>query len=322
MSLANTALTLQVSRIMAEAKDVVSLELIDPRGGELPPFTPGAHLELHLRNGLIRHYSLLNDNRERQRYVVAVGLHTDSRGGARYIHGTLRQGDSLKVVGPRNNFPLDEDAERYCFVAGGIGITPILSMVRWCVRHGKDWRLVYAARNRSRAAFYEELQALDAERVHYHFNDERNGEHLAVDELVASLRDGEQLYCCGPDALMQEVRQVSSAVAERVHFEWFAAPEQPADESASAAGFDLVLRRSGRTLRVGEGQSILEALEAAGLDAPFSCRSGICRSCETGICAGTADHRDLVLSEEERAGNTSMLICVSRALSSSLELDL
>ncbi len=322
MSLANTPMTLQVTRIVAQAKDVLSLELSDPCGDELPPFTPGAHLELQLRNGLIRHYSLLNDSSERHRYVVAVGLSADSRGGSRYIHGSLRQGDSLRVVGPRNNFPLDESAERFCFVAGGIGITPILSMIRWCVRHGKDWRLVYAARNRSRAAFYEELQALDAERVHYHFSDERNGEHLAVEELIASLREGEQLYCCGPDALMQAVKQVSGVVTERVHFEWFAAPEQPADESASSTGFDLVLRRSERTLRVAEGQSILEVLEAAGLDVPFSCRSGICRSCETGICAGTADHRDLVLSEEERASNTSMLICVSRALSSSLELDL
>lgn len=323
MSLADHHLTLQVSRIQAEAKDVVSLELIDPHGGDLPPFTPGAHLELHLGNGLIRHYSLLNDCSERQRYVVAVGLPANSRGGARFIHGSLRQGDRLKVVGPRNHFPLDTAAERFCFVAGGIGITPILAMIRWCIRHGKDWRLVYASRSRLRAAFAEELLALDAERVRLHCNDEHDGTHLAVDELVASLRDGEQLYCCGPDGLMQAVQQASRHVAERVHFEWFAAPELPAADSAGAdAGFDLVLRRSGRTLRVGEQQSILEALEDAGIEAPFSCRSGICRSCETSICAGTAEHRDLVLSDEERASNASLLICVSRARSASLELDL
>lgn len=321
MSLANPPLTLQVTRIVAEAKDVLSLELSDPHGGELPPFAPGAHLELQLRNGLVRHYSLLNDSHERHRYVVAVCLPADSRGGSRFIHGSLRQGDSLRVVGPRNNFPLDERAERFCFVAGGIGITPILSMVRWCIRHGRDWRLVYAARSRQRAAFYEELQALDAERVRFHFNDERGGVHLDADELVASLRDGEQLYCCGPDALMQAVRQAGAGCAERMHFEWFAPPQQP-EETAGGAGFDLVLRRSERTLRVGEDQSILEALEEAGIEAPFSCRAGICRSCETAICAGSADHRDLVLSEEERAGNASLLICVSRARSATLELDL
>ena len=322
MSLATDSLVLRVGGVRAEAKDIISLELTSPSGGELPPFTPGSHLELHLRNGQIRHYSLLNDPAERHRYVVAVGLATESRGGSRFIHGSLRQGDTLTVVGPRNNFALDERAERFCFVAGGIGITPILSMIRWCIGNGKDWRLVYAARNRTRAAFYEELRALDPERVRFHFNDEHDGRHLAIDELVGSLREGEHLYCCGPDPLMQAVRQASTSVAWRVHFEWFSPPELPSQETGDAEGFEVVLRRRGRTLRVADDQSILDALEANGIEAPFSCRAGICRTCETAVCAGTPEHRDYVLSDEERAANNCMMICVSRARTPSLELDL
>lgn len=322
MSLAADTLTLRVNGVRAEARDIISLELTSPDSAQLPAFTPGSHLEVHLRNGQIRHYSLLNDPAERHRYVVAVGLAVDSRGGSRFIHGSLRQGDTLTVIGPRNNFPLDEQAERYCFVAGGIGITPILSMVRWCISKGKPWRLVYTARNRSRAAFYEELQALDPTRIRFHFNDEHDGTHLAVDELVKALDETEQLYCCGPDLLMQAVKHAGAAIAERMHFEWFTAPETPPPMAGDAEGFEVKLRRSGMTLRVAEDQSILDALEAKGLEVPFSCRAGICRTCETPVCAGTPDHRDHVLSDDERAANDCMLICVSRALTPSLELDL
>lgn len=322
MSLATDTLMLRVNHVRAEAKDVLALELTAPDGSDLPPFTPGAHLELKLRNGQIRHYSLLNDPAERHRYVIAVGLALETRGGSRFIHESLRQGDSLAVTAPRNNFPLDEDATRYCFVAGGIGITPILSMIRWCERHGRDWRLVYAARNRIRAAFYEDLLALDPQRIRFHFSNEHEGAHLPVDELVATLAPDEQLYCCGPDPLMQAVKQASEPIVSQVHFEWFTPPELPPLQTGNAEGFEVVLRRSGRTLHVGNDQSILEALEANGFDVPFSCRAGICRSCETTVCAGTPEHRDYVLSDEERAAGDCLMICVSRALTPSLELDL
>lgn len=322
MNLATDTRLLRVSGVRAEAKDIISLELTSPDGAELPPFAPGAHLELHLRNGQIRHYSLLNDPAERHRYVIAVGLASQSRGGSRFIHGSLRQGDTLTVVGPRNNFSLDERAERFCFVAGGIGITPILSMLRWCIRNGKAWRLAYAARNRARAAFYEDIRALDPAHVQLHFSDERDGCHLAIDDLVSSLAEDEHLYCCGPDPLMQAVKQAGAAVAERMHFEWFTAPQTPPHAAGDDEGFEVVLRRSGRTLRVADDQSILDALEANGLEVPFSCRAGICRTCETPVCAGIPEHRDHVLSDEERAANDCMLICVSRALTPALELDL
>ncbi|MDH1443262.1 PDR/VanB family oxidoreductase [Pseudomonas sp. GD03721] len=320
-----TSLNLKVNRILAEAQDVLSVELVDGAGGELPPFQPGAHLELHLRSGHIRHYSLLNDNSERQRYVVGVGLAAGSRGGSRFIHGSLREGDVLKVVGPRNNFPLDTQAGRYCLVAGGIGITPLLAMARWAESQGRDWRLIYTARGRHRAAFYEALMALDQGRgrVRLYFNDEQQGRLLDIDDLVASLAPDEHLYCCGPDPLMQAVKSATETIAERAHFEWFTPPATlAAAQLEDAEGFEVILRRSGFSVRVSEQQSILEALEEAGVEPPFSCRAGLCRSCETRVVAGTPDHRDLVLTHEEREANDLMLICCSRAHTPTLELDL
>ncbi|MGO3741682.1 PDR/VanB family oxidoreductase [Kerstersia sp.] len=333
MSNAPHSMNLRVSRVTAEAKDVLAIELVDPDGAALPPFTPGAHLEMRLGNGMIRHYSLLNDCSERQRYVVGVGLAPDSRGGSRFIHGGLREGDSVKVTGPHNHFALDEQAGGYCLVAGGIGVTPILAMARWAERQGRPWRVIYTARGRHRAAFYEDLLALDQGRgrVQLHFNDEQAGRLLAVEALAASLGPDEHLYCCGPDPLMQAVRQATAAQAGRVHFEWFAAPVSapgadagPAAATAagSGGGFEVILRQSGQTLWVSEEQSILEAMEEAGLSPAFSCRAGICRSCETRVHAGTPDHRDLVLSDEEKQANDTMLICCSRALTPALELEL
>ncbi|MFG8230846.1 ferredoxin reductase, partial [Pseudomonas aeruginosa] len=181
----SSRLHLQVTDFRAVARDVVLVELAAVDGTELPAFTPGAHLELHLGNGLIRHYSLLNDCRERQRYQLAIGLGDDSRGGARFIHRQLRTGDRLHAAAPRNHFMLREDAARYCFVAGGIGITPILSMVRWCQAQGKDWRLLYAVRERQRAAFLAELMTLGGERTRLHCSDE--GDPLDSTALIAGL---------------------------------------------------------------------------------------------------------------------------------------
>src|SRR5687768_4550687 len=161
-----TDLLLKVARLGAEAKEVLRLELVDGNGGELPPFEPGAHLAVRLPGGLVRHYSLCGDWRERQRYVLGVGRSAASRGGSAWVHGSLREGMELRCSAPANNFRL-VDAGRYLFIAGGIGITPLLAMARWCEAQRKDWRMVYAARNRQRLAFYEELRAF-GERVQFH----------------------------------------------------------------------------------------------------------------------------------------------------------
>jgi len=311
-------LTLRVTHYAAEAKDIVPIELRAVDGRALPPFTAGAHLEIVVPGDLPRHYSLLNAPDEHDRYLIAVGLAPESRGGSSYLHRQLRLGDTLACSLPRNHFPLDETLERYCLVAGGIGITPILAMLLWCQANGKDWRLVYSVRNRQRAAFYETLAALDPARVRMHFDDEA-GSHLDTTGLLEALRDGEHLYACGPAPMLDALQAAAGPRADRLHIERFnAAP----DTSASDTGFTVHLQRSDRSLWVAPEQSILEALEANDIQLPFSCRAGICGSCETTVCAGVPDHRDLILSDADKAEGRSLMICVSRALGDSLVLDL
>jgi ferredoxin-NADP reductase len=316
-------LRLQVTDIQAEARDVMLIELRAADGGSLPAFEPGAHLEIDLPNGLIRHYSLTNDWRERDRYVIGVGRAFKGRGGSEFLHRSLRCGAQLTLSAPRNNFALDRNAASCLFIAGGIGVTPIMSMIRQCEAQGRRWRLVYAARNGQRTAFYETLRALGP-RVHFHFDDEASGV-LDVSGWLADAREGEHVYCCGPQPLMKAVQDhVAQRPAQTVHFEYFAAPAAPATGAAVGATgeFKVELRRSGRTVSVPTDRSILEVLEASGVSVPFSCREGMCGTCETAVCDGEIDHRDYVLSAEQRAAGRSMMVCVSRALSPVLVLDL
>jgi vanillate O-demethylase ferredoxin subunit len=319
MAASSERLRLEVADVRAEARDVLSLELRAPNGAALPPFEPGAHLEVDLPNGLVRHYSLTNDWRERERYVIGVARVADGRGGSSYIHQSVKKGAILPVSAPRNNFALDPRAEGYCFIAGGIGITPIVSMVRWCAARGRPWRLVHATRDAQRAAFHETLRELGS-RVDFHFDAER-GAVLDVARVLGGVGPAEHVYCCGPAPLMDAVRIHSAPLpAGHVHFEYFTAPEQEAVKDAG--GFEVELRSSGRRIAVPADKSILESLEAAGLELPFSCREGLCGTCLTGVCAGEIEHRDYVLTQAERDAGQSMTICVSRARSPLLVLDL
>ncbi len=317
---AGERIALLVSDVVAEARDVLLVELRDPAGKELPPFEPGAHLEIDLPNGMVRHYSLVNDSRERDRYVIGVGRAAAGRGGSEFVHRSLRQGVVLRSSPPRNNFRLDPSAGRFLFIAGGIGITPIMSMLRACEAAGRPWRLVYAVRSAQRAAFLETLRPFGA-RVRLHVDDQVEGV-LDVAGCVAGLGADEHVCCCGPAPLMDAVRVHTERLdPRRIHFEYFTAA--PADAAASSAGaFEIELRRSGRRLPVPTGRSILEIVEAAGLSVPFSCREGLCRTCETTVLEGVPEHCDYVLSTEERAANRTMMICVSRSLSPLLALDL
>lgn len=325
-------LALRVHAVRAEARDVLSIELRSAGGSALPPFTPGAHLEITLpagadgRPALVRHYSLCNSAAETHRYVVAVGLAPASRGGSLAVHEQLRVGQVLPVRPPRNHFALAEGAAHYRFIAGGIGITPILSMLRWCEAQGQPWSLLYCTRSRVRTAFYEELRAYGP-RVQFHFDDEAGGRPADLAQALSRPVPGEHLHCCGPAPLM---RAVQAASAQRppgtVHFEWFSAgdpaPATQAPAAATDSGFDIVLAQSGQRLHVPPDQSILDTLEQHGIGVPFACREGLCRTCETGLCGGEAEHRDLVLSDAERAAQKTILLCVSRAKSAVLELDL
>lgn len=322
MANGNDRLVLQVSDVQAEACGVLSLELRDPRGGTLPAFEPGAHLEIKLPNGLVRHYSISNDCRERDRYVVGIGRAHQGRGGSEFVHRSLRCGMNLETSAPRNNFRLRPDAERYLFIVGGIGITPIMAMVRWCIAEQRPWRLVYAARSPQRAAFCEALAA-HGEAVRFHFDTDCGGAALDVRAALADVQPGEQVYCCGPGALMDAVQTHGSHLpAGSLHFEYFAAPTASAEKAEAASGFEVELRRSGLNLHVPADKSILEVVEAQGLSVPCACREGLCRTCETTVIEGEVEHLDYVLSDEEREAGRTMVICVSRARAGRLVLDL
>jgi len=310
-----------VTDIRAEARDVMLIELRAPDNRSLPAFQPGAHLEINLPGRLVRHYSLANDCREKDRYLIGVGRVADSRGGSDYIHTQLRCGDRLTVAGLRNNFPLDPDAGCYLFIAGGIGITPIMTMIRWCVSNSRPWRLIYANRSRQRASFHEELQDLGAANIHYHFDSDA-GRLLDVSGIAACLKENEQIYCCGPAGLMSAVEGATVNLQKgRVFFEYFKAPDDENVQDRSQT-FSIHLKRAKKTFEVGADQTILEVLEENGIRHPHSCREGTCGTCEVAVCEGVPDHRDYVLSDEEQEVGTRMMICVSRAKSDHLVLDL
>lgn len=321
-ALAAGKLALEVTDIQAEARDVIQVELRAPGGGELPPFEPGAHLAIDLPNGLVRHYSLVNDWRERDRYLIAIGRAGQSRGGSLWAHRMLRRGMRLPAGAPKNGFALDPAAERYLFLAGGIGITPIVAMIRWCEAHRRPWRLVYAVRSAQRAAYLETLATLGGGTFHLHADDQA-GAVFDPGPWLADSPAGEQVYCCGPAPMMAAVKAVSEHRDPRtVHFEYFAAPaDDPATRRENTA-FAIELRRSGRTLDVPADRSILQILEENGIPVVSSCREGTCRTCETGVCEGAVDHRDYCLTPQEQQAGRTMVVCVSRALSERLVLDL
>ena len=320
--MAETITELRVKRISYEAERINAYELTDPMGGELPPFTAGGHIDLHLRNGLIRSYSLLNDQSERSRYVIAVNKDGASRGGSAYVHDTLRVGDLVTVSHPRNNFPLHENAEHSVLIAGGIGITPLLSMVQRLESLGRSWELHYAARSKVAAAFLDDIRAIKPgidEHLHADFDDERAGKVFDLAAIVNKAPAHAHLYCCGPVPMLEAFENASAArPADHVHVEYFQAREAPALEG----GFEVRLAKSGRTLAVEPGKTILDTILDAGLPANFACSEGICGTCETRVLEGQPDHRDQFLSDEEKAANKTIMICCSGSKSPMLVLDL
>jgi tetrachlorobenzoquinone reductase len=314
-------ISVRVAEIRSLTERIIAVEFRPSDGHELPSVTAGAHVDLHLPNGLVRSYSLLNSHEVRGRYLVAVSRDENSRGGSQYLHDDLQSGDMLAISPPRNNFPLFEESQLSVFVAGGIGITPILAMVRRVQSLGRDWRLYYCARSRPEAAFLDELHDLSggrADRLHLHFDDEHDGKPFDVGLAVAQVTVSAHVYCCGPLPMLDSFAKAAANIdAARVHVEHFTA----AEPAATDGGFTVELAQSGVTLSVDAGNTILDTLLEAGLDVPFSCGEGICGSCETGVLSGTPDHRDLVLSDAERSSNQTMMICCSGSLGPRLVLD-
>lgn len=308
---------LRIKSASWEAPNILSYELRSLEGAELPPFTAGAHIDLTLPNGLVRSYSLVNPQSERHRYVIAVQKDRASRGGSKWIHENFRAGDIVTVNGPRNNFALDENAEKSIFIAGGIGITPILSMIERMNALGRDWELIYCSRKRSGTAFLESLEKKP--QVRFNCDEEPGGKMLDIAAVVKAAPANSHLYCCGPLPMLEAFEKATKDLArERVHVEYFTAKEPPAVEG----GFKVVLAKSGREFTVPPGKTILDTLRDSGLDIPYSCTEGVCGTCETKVLDGVPDHRDLILTEKERASNNTMMICCSGSKSEKLVLDL
>lgn len=309
----------RVRQMRYEASTILSVEVEPLDNSVLPSFEAGAHIDLILNDELRRSYSLFRPYTNGRSYSVAVHLDPKSRGGSRYVHETLRVGDRIRISVPRNNFPLKETASKSVFIAGGIGITPMICMLRRLSEIGQAWDLHYAARNRAAAAFMDEIESIaDKGRVISHFDDEKGGALIDLDAIFAASPQAD-FYCCGPEPMLAAYEKAGQAVPRaQVHAEYFSASQ----EAARDGGFEVVLRKSGMALEIPPGKSILDVLIANKINVPFSCNDGVCGTCETRVLEGRPDHRDDILTDEERASNQTMMVCCSGSKSARLVLDL
>ncbi len=321
-------LSVLVRQIRFEGKGINSYELTDPDGDELPPFTSGAHIDIHLslpKGGeVVRQYSLCNDPAERRRYVIAVLNDEGGRGGSTGLHDTLHVQDIVTISRPRNNFTLDESAAKVILLAGGIGVTPLKSMAHRLESAGVDYELHYCTKDRAFAAFEDEMQKLaDRGRLHYHFDGGDPSRGLDIKQLLSDPAPGTHVYYCGPSGFMKACADAASGWdRSAVHFEHFKPPVDPAAAASTAppGGFIVELASSGRRIEIGADESIADKLNAEGVPVETSCQSGLCGTCKTRYKSGTVDHRDYILDDAER--DEYMTLCVSRCEGELLVLDL
>jgi ferredoxin-NADP reductase len=317
-----------VTQVRLEADQVISLVLSPPAGGALPSWEAGAHIDVRLPSGLIRQYSLCGDP-DQPHYTIAVLREYAGRGGSAEIHDTALVGRTLTLRGPRNHFML-QPAARYVFVAGGIGVTPILSMARHATRHGVPWSLHYGGRHADTMAFAGKLRRLSHQAgAALSLRGDDTAGALPLTEIVREAPEDSLLYACGPAGMLAALR--AAVDAERADLtlltEQFTAAESPApvpigEDSAPAAAFEVELARTGETVTVEPGASILDAVREVRPDVLYSCEEGFCGTCETKVIAGRPVHRDTILSEGERAVGKTMMICVGGCASRRLVLDL
>ncbi|THT96152.1 oxidoreductase [Lampropedia puyangensis] len=325
----SSTLTALVYEMRYEAQGIISVAL-RPTTPEVifPAFTPGAHIDLHLGNGLVRSYSLCQPYErgsaaQPTQYRVGILKDKGSRGGSRWVHEQLRVGQTITISAPRNHFELDTSASHTVLVAGGIGITPLLCMLRQCTQQGQSAELIYCARNRQEAAFIQAIEDLAVQHqipVTWHFDQEQN--HAPdMPQLLQSKGAQSHYYCCGPTPMLAAFEAACEQLQySNVHVERFAAVELPA--SAQEGAFDVYLDRSGTTVHVPAGKSLLDSLIDAGIACDHSCKEGVCGSCEVAVLEGEVEHHDGILSKKEKDSNQVMMVCVSRSKSSRLVLDL
>lgn len=313
------AIAVRIEARRQVAEGIVALDLVSVDGRPLPPFRPGDHVDLTLANGMVRQYSLCGDPAEHGKWRVAIHREPASRGGSQLIHDTLHDGDVLPVGYPRNNFRLNDRAARSLLIAGGIGITPILSMGYRLGRLGRAFELHYLARDRSRAAFVDEMKTSPfANAVHLHFDGGDPARQVELRALLAGEAETE-VYVCGPAGLIDAVTATHKALGfapHRLHVERFSA-----EIDSTGPAFEIEARRSGRTVTVPKDVSMADALAEAGIPVNVSCGQGVCGTCLTAVIEGTPDHRDSFQSEAEKATGAQVALCCSRASGNKLILD-
>lgn len=312
--------TLSVAGKREVAEGVVEVLLRHPEGERLDDWTPGAHIDVRLNDRFVRQYSLCGDRWDPTTYRIAVLRESGGRGGSAYIHDTLAVGDSVGIGGPRNNFRL-VPADRYVFVAGGVGITPIVPMIEQARFLDIPWTLIYGGRRRRSMAFLEDLLTLDADSVQVFPQDEVGILNLAP--VLSSPQPGTKIYACGPAPMLDAVQQHAADAGwprQAVRTERFVSRDLNAPARTTA--FDVVLARSNRSITVEPGITVLDALRSAGVARLSSCERGVCGTCEITVLAGVPDHRDSILDDDERIAGDCMFPCVSRSRSDQLTLDL
>jgi vanillate O-demethylase ferredoxin subunit len=318
-------LELIVTEVRAETPLIRSLVLARPHGEPLPSWQPGAHIDIQIPGGGERSYSLISLNSDPDAgtrptaYRLGVRLEDPSTGGSRFMH-TLKQGDQVHVTPPSNNFPLEPDHRPVVLVAGGIGVTPIVSMAGALAAEQRPFRFFYAGRKRQELAFLTEINALCADRLTIHADDEAGG-FFDIKALMTSLKGGERLYCCGPLPMIETAIAVAKELGweqGRLRFELFAAAA-PREGDAS---FEVVLKSTGESFQIPPDKSILDVLIEAGKDPLHDCKRGDCGICQVTVLEGVPDHRDYILSDSEKADGKMMQICVSRSKTPRLVIDL
>ncbi|SAL33171.1 PDR/VanB family oxidoreductase [Caballeronia humi] len=318
-------LQLLVRQIRFEGKGINSYELVDPQGDELPVFTAGAHIDIHIGDGMVRQYSISNSPAERKRYVIAVLRDESGRGGSKTLHERVRVQDIVRVSRPRNNFHLVDDAKKVVLIAGGIGVTPLKSMAHRLEDAGIDYEMHYCAKDAGCTAFSAELEPMRANgRVHFHFDGGDPKAGLDLRRLLSEPSQGQHVYYCGPGGFMSACAEATAHwPAGTVHLEHFKAPERIVSESAAnepVDTFSVKIASTGQMIEVAKDQSIAEALDNAGVTIETSCHAGLCGTCKVRYLSGEVEHNDCILDDGEKA--EYLTACVSRARGKVLVLDL
>lgn len=322
MSSVPLSLIVEVKARHDEARDIVTFELADPHGRPLPAFSAGAHLDVQVKSGLIRQYSLCNHPEERDRYLIGVLRDPASRGGSVAMHEEIQVGDLIQISAPKNHFPL-KPAARTLLLAGGIGITPLLCMAERLAHTDAEFELHYCTRSPERTAFRERIATSGfAERVHFHFDDGVAEQKLDLEALVATPDPDARVYVCGPTGFIEAVLTACKAAgwpSERLHTEYFAGA---VTDTADDDSFEVKIASSGASFSVPADKTVHQVLAENGIEIMVSCEQGVCGTCLTRVLEGEPDHRDLYLDDDEHAANDQFTPCCSRAKSKVLVLDL